>query len=381
MMKVSLRVVRGLPRWMFGATLAASLAACSFGPTVPDPTPLVPLTPKLAVTQAWTQQIGNVSFPLAVAVHENRFTVADDNGQVLALQADNGAELWRLDLQSSLSAGVGSDGRFAAVVTRQNELVAIDNGKASWRKSLPSGVVTAPLVAGERVFVVAVDRSVHAFDVLDGRKLWSVKRPGDALTLAQASVLQPYRDTLLVGQGGKLTALDPLTGEIRWESTIASPRGTNEVERLADLVGPGVRTGELVCARAFQVAVGCVNAERGTLMWTRNATGNDGVAADERMVVGADTIDRITAWRTVDGSVAWNVDSMLYRGLSTPLSVGNAIVFGDSEGQVHWFARDDGTALARQATDGEAIHVAPVRHGAITLIVTSEGGLHAFRSE
>lgn len=381
MMKVSLRVVRGLPRWMFAATLAASLAACSFGPTVPDPTPLVPLTPKLAVTQAWTQQIGNVSFPLAVAVHENRFTVADDNGQVLALQADNGAELWRLDLQSSLSAGVGSDGRFAAVVTRQNELVAIDNGKASWRKSLPSGVVTAPLVAGERVFVVAVDRSVHAFDVLDGRKLWSVKRPGDALTLAQASVLQPYRDTLLVGQGGKLTALDPLTGEIRWESTIASPRGTNEVERLADLVGPGVRTGELVCARAFQVAVGCVNAERGTLMWTRNATGNDGVAADERMVVGADTIDRITAWRTVDGSVAWNVDSMLYRGLSTPLSVGNAIVFGDSEGQVHWFARDDGTALARQATDGEAIHVAPVRHGAITLIVTSEGGLHAFRSE
>jgi len=367
-------------RWAV-SLMVASLAGCWGGPTKPDPTPLAPLEAKLVVAQAWKRDIGSVTFPLTVPVQGGIYTVADDDGTVLALNATSGAEVWRADVGAKLSAGVGSDGRIAAVVTRDNELVVLDNGAASWRKTLPSRVVTPPLVAGERVFVVAVDRTVHAFDAFDGRKLWSYQKPGDVLTLSQASVLQPYHDTLLVGQGGKLTGLDPLNGQVRWESTVASPRGTNEVERLADLVGPAVRSGEQVCARAFQVAVGCVNAERGSLLWARNASGNDAVAGDDRMIVGADNIGRITAWRTVDGSVAWTGDSMLYRGLSAPAMAGLAVVFGDSEGYVHWFGRDSGTAMARQATDGDAIHATPARSGDITLVVTSRGGLYAFRSE
>jgi outer membrane assembly lipoprotein YfgL len=363
------------------ALAAAVLAGCSSGPTRPDPTPLAPFESTLVVADAWKQKIGSISFALSVPVQADTFTVASDDGTVLALNSASGAQVWRADVGSKISAGVGSDGRFAAVVTRDNELVTLDNGTVTWRKKLPSRVVSAPLVAGERVFVVTVDRTVLAFDALDGRKLWTYQRPNDPLTLAQASVLQPYRDTLLVGQGGKLVGLDPLAGQVRWESTVASPRGTNEVERLADLVGPAARAGELVCARAFQVSVGCVNAERGTLMWSRNASGNDGVAGDDRMVIGADNIDRLTAWRTIDGSVAWSGDSMLYRGLSGPALAGLAVVFGDSEGYVHWFGRDSGTPVARTRTDGSAIHVTPVRAGNVTLVVTEDGGLFAFRSE
>jgi len=363
------------------ALAGAALAGCSSGPTRPDPTPLAQFESTLVVADAWKQKIGSISFALAVPLKDDTFTVASDDGTVLALKATTGAQVWRADVGSKISAGVGSDGRFAAVVTRDNELVTLDNGNVTWRKKLPSRVVSAPLVAGERVFVVTVDRTVLAFDALDGRKLWTYQRPNDPLTLAQASVLQPYRDTLLVGQGGKLVGLDPLAGQVRWESTLASPRGTNEVERLADLVGPAVRIGELVCIRAFQVSVGCVNAERGTLMWSRNASGNDGVAGDDRMVIGADNIDRLTAWRTIDGSVAWSGDSMLYRGLSAPAMAGLAVVFGDSQGYVHWFGRDSGTPVARTRTDSSAIRVTPVRAGNITLVVTSDGGLFAFRSE
>lgn len=381
MMAAVSRTGRQAGAWSLAGLVAMALAGCWGGPTKPDPTPLAPLEAKLVVAQAWNQSIGSVSFPLAVAVNDGTYTVASDDGTVLALNAANGAQVWRADVDAKLSAGVGSDGRIAAVVTRDNELVVLDKGVVTWRKTLPSRVVTSPLVAGERVFVVSVDRTVNAFDAFDGRKLWTYQKPGDALTLSQASVLQPFRDTLLVGQGGKLAGLDPLNGQVRWESTVASPRGTNEVERLADLVGPGARFGEQVCVRAFQVAVGCVNAERGTSMWSRNASGSDGVAGDDRMVVGADNIDRITAWRTVDGSVAWSGDSLLYRGLSSPVMAGLSVVFGDSEGYVHWFGRDSGTAVARQATDGSAIVVAPTRAGNVTLVVTSGGGLYAFRSE
>jgi outer membrane assembly lipoprotein YfgL len=365
-------------RLPIAAVLVALLAACSTT-TKPEPTPLEPLEPKVTGRQVWKHDIGKVSFPLAVAVNRGVFTVADDSGQLMALEAESGKEVWRADVNEKLSAGVGSDGRFASVVTRENELVTLEGGKVVWRVGLPARVVTAPLVAGERVFVLAVDRSVHAFDALDGRKLWSHQRPGEALTLASPGVLMPFKDTLVVGQGPKLAGLDPLRGTLRWEATAASPRGTNEVERLADLVGPGVRVGDTICVRAYQASVACINAERGSTQWSRNAGGVSGVAADDQMVVGGDASDRLAAWKTVDGAPAWTFEKLLYRNLSTPVLSGKAVVMGDLDGMVHWFARDTGEAVLRLPTDGSAIKLPAAASGLTLLVVTSDGGLFAFR--
>jgi outer membrane protein assembly factor BamB len=347
----------------------------------PDPTPLQPLEAKVAGKKVWDEGIGKISFPLAVAVNGDVFTVADDSGLVLALRADTGKEVWRAEVGDKLSAGVGSDGRFTSVVTRDNQLVTLQAGKVAWRKALPSRVVTAPLVAGERVFVVTVDRSVHAFDALDGRKLWSYQRPSDALNLASPGVLMPFKDTLVVGQGPKLSGLDPLRGSLRWEATLASPRGTNEVERLADLVGPATRVRDTICARAYQASVACVNAERGSTLWTRNAGGIVGIGADDQMVVGADASDRLSAWKLADGTPVWTIESLLYRNLSAPVVIGKAAVVGDLKGMVHWFARDTGEAVLRLPTDGSAIKSAPVASGLTLLVVTANGGLYAFRPE
>jgi outer membrane protein assembly factor BamB len=168
---------------------------------------------------------------------------------------------------------------------------------------------------------------------------------------------------------------------VRWEAALASPRGANEVERLADLVAPAARVGDSICARAFQSAVGCVNAERGALAWTKNIGGTNGVAGDEQFVFGADASDRLTAWRTATGEVAWTSDKLLYRGLSAPLSVGKTLVFGDAQGMVHWLSRDNGEALLRLPTDGSAVVAAPVVSASTMLVVTRAGGLFAFRPE
>ena len=363
------------------AMSAALLAGCASGPDKPKPKPLEPLSAQIAGRVVWHQKVDSVQFPLAVAVSPGVFTVASGDGTVLALQADTGRELWRGSTGAKLTAGVGSDGRFAAVVTRDGDLVALEAGRVVWRKPIGLRVTTAPLVAGERVFVLGVDRSVHAFDVLDGSKLWSVRRPGDPLTLAQAGIIGAFKDTLLVGQGARLAGLDPLNGNVRWEVTIGSPRGTNEVERLADLVGPAARVGDTVCARSFQAAVGCVNAERGTLAWTKNIGGTDGVAADEQFVFAADASDRITAWKTGSGDVAWSSEKLLYRGLGAPLSTGKTVIFGDAEGTVHFLSRDKGEAQLRLNTDGSAISAAPVVSGSTILVVTRNGGLFGLRPE
>jgi outer membrane assembly lipoprotein YfgL len=380
--------MRRSPRILWPALVllaALALAACS-GTPKPKPTPLQPVTPQVGGRQVWNQRVESVKFPLIVAVNQTAssggvFTVAGSDGTVMALQADTGSELWRASVGTALSAGVGSDGRFASVVTRDNELVTIEAGRIVWRARLGARVATAPLVAGERVFVMSVDRVVQAFDALDGRKLWTLQRPGEPLTLAKAGVLAAFKDTLLVGQGPRLAGVDPTLGTLRWEVAVATPRGTNEVERLADLLAPAVRAGNTVCARAFQNAVGCVNAERGTLIWTRNAGGNEGIGADTDLVVGADGSDRITAWRAANGDVAWTNDKLLYRDLSAPLLVGRTAVFGDVEGYVHLLAREDGKELLRLSTDGSPIVAPPALSGKTMLVVTRSGGLFAFRPE
>ncbi len=355
------------------------LAACSSDR--PKPTPLESLQPKIAGRQVWAASIGSIGFPMLPAVRAGQFVVASDDGTVLALDAETGAERWRARVNDRLSAGVGSDGRYAAVVTRGNEVVVLDAGREIWRKRVPSAVVTPPLVAGERVFVKGVDRAVQAFDVLDGRRLWTLQRPGDPLTLSQASVLSAYKNTLLLGQGARLAGIDPLRGTVQWEVSMAAPRGTNEVERLADLLGPPARVGDRVCARAFQSAVACADAAKGTLLWSRNVGGLAAVGSDAELVFGADASDRLTAWRASNGDVAWTSEKYLYRGLSGMLALGPSVVFGDSDGTVHFLASATGEAQLRLPTDSSGVIGTPALSGTTLLVITRRGGVYGFRPQ
>lgn len=356
------------------------LAGCS-STDKPKPTPLESFTPSIAGSAAWQVRLTGIDFPLVIQARADHFVAAGQDGTVLALSAASGQELWRGSTGAPLSAGVGYDGRFAAVVTRANELVVFEGGQERWRKRVAGRVLTAPLVAGERVFVLRADRGVQAFDALDGRPLWTYQRPGEALLLAQGGVLSAYRNLLIVGQGSRLAALDPLRGTLRWETAVATPRGTNEVERLSELVGPVLRTGDTLCARAFQAAVGCVDAARGVLTWSRPSAGATAISGDADLLVGADATGRIATWRTPTGDVAWTHDRLLYRELSAPLLVGPVLVIGDLEGQVHFLARQDGATLQRLPTDGTPVVGAPVLSGTTVLVATRGGGLHAFRPQ
>ena len=372
-----MRAVLALPLALLAAGLLG-LAGCSSADK-PKPTPLEEVAPKIAGRQVWSSSIGRIGFPMVPASQAGIFFVAAGDGSVLALQGDSGQVLWRASAGEAISAGVGSDGRYTSVVTRGNEVVTFDGGRELWRKRLPSSVVTPPLVAGERVFVMGVDRAVHAFDAIDGRRLWVLQRPGDALTLAQASVVTAFGDTLLVGQGARLAGVDPLRGTVRWEVPMASPRGTNEVERLADLIGPALRIGGQVCARAFQSAVACADAARGALLWSRNVGGVQAIGGDAERIVGADASDRIAAWRTATGDVAWTSEKLLYRGLSGALVVGPVVIFGDSEGYVHFLSAATGEPQLRLRADSSPVIGTPVLAGNTVLVTTQGGGLFAFR--
>jgi len=360
------------------AAAVALLSAC--GSTKPKPASLETFTPTQGITTVWSKRLGSVDGPASLAVTKGAVTWAATDGQILSADVKTGQERWRAQANAKLSAAVGSDGRYAAVVTTDNELITFDQGKVLWRERLPGRVITAPLVAGERVFVQSVDRSVRAYDVLDGRWLWNYQRPGgDPLSLSTPGLLSAFRDTLVVGQGARFVGLDPLKGAPRFDFSVGTPRGTNEVERLADLVGPGARADDEICVRAFQLSVACIEMNRGSLRWSRPQSGTQAVAADETSVVGADGADRLTSWRTENGEIRWRVDRFTHRKLSAPAVWGKLIAVADDDGQLHILASDDGRTVARISLD-DALSAAPVVSDGLLLLATRSGTLYALRA-
>ncbi|HYW57889.1 MAG TPA: outer membrane protein assembly factor BamB [Polaromonas sp.] len=368
--------------------LVATLAGCStfsgfFGGSAkkPQPAELQPVVALVPARQVWSARIGEVTFPLQGNISGETLVVASNDGTVAALDTRTGRDRWRTSIGAPIAAGVGSDGKVAAVVTRANEVVALDNGREIWRQKLAAQAFTSPFVAGGRVFVLAADRSVNAFDGQTGKKLWAQQRPSEPLVLRQGGVMLAVGDTLVVGLAGRLTGLNPLNGSIRWEAPIASPRGVNDVERLVDLVGHVGRNGNTVCARAFQANIGCVDAQRGALLWTKPANAAQGVDSDERYVFGAEADGRVLALRRADGEPVWSTDLLRYRSLTSPLVVGRSIAIGDSAGLIHLLSREDGSPLNRLTTDGTSIAASPLLAGSTLIAVTRAGGVYGFAPE
>lgn len=374
-------------RTLCAVGMLAAVAGCSILPSMPffggrgdkpKPAELAPNPALLAVRPAWTARVGEVNFPLQANVAGGSLALASGDGTVAVLDPATGRDLWRAGVGGPIAAGVGNDGKLVAVVTRSNELVALSAGKEAWRRKLSAVGYTAPFVAGGRVFVLTADRAVSAFDGQTGRKLWTQQRPGEALVLRHAGVMLAVGDTLVVGLSGRLAGLDPLSGQVRWEAPVASPRGINDVERLVDLVGGVSRIGETVCARAFQASVGCVSAGRGAVLWTKAANGAEGVSGDETLVFGTESDGKVMAWKRDSGERAWVTDKLLHRGLTAPLALGRSVVVGDSFGYVHLLSREDGSLLNRLATDGTAIAAPPVLAGNTLVVVTRGGGVFGF---
>ncbi len=363
--------------------LIVSLSGCAFfdGTSKPKPAELQPVSGFVSAKQAWVARIGPVNFPLEASQIAGVLHVASSEGSVAAIDARTGQDVWRTNVGSAIAAGVGSDGKISAVVTKANDVVALLNGREIWREKLGAEVYTPPLVAGGRVFLLAADRSMHAFDGQTGKKLWSQLRPAEPLVLRQAGVLLAVNDTLVVGLSGRLAGINPSNGSSRWEAAIASPRGINDVERLVDLVGGISRDGDVVCARAFQANVGCVNTSRGNLLWTVPANGAQGVRGDDRLLFGTEQDGTVQAWLRSDGSRAWKSEALRYRGLGTPLVVGRSIAIGDASGIVHLLARSDGALLNRISTDGSAIAAAPALVGNTLVAITRNGSVYGFVPE
>lgn len=350
-------------------------------PGGPKPAELPALGNAQGVRVLWSANLGAAeAFVFTPALSGDSVYAASRGGTVARLDAVSGQAKWRVALGSRISGGVGSDGALAVVASEEGEVFALDaqNGALRWRARVSSEVLAAPRLGEGLVLVRSADSRIFAFGAEDGKRRWVYQRAAASLMVRSPAGLTIHQGAVYAGfSGGKLAAIALANGVLRWEATVAVPRGATELERIADVVGEPMAQGREVCAAAYQGRVACYEAHNGNQLWAREMSTLTGVSFDARYVFVADDKGAAHALDRANGRSVWKQDRLAHRQLSLPLPLGTEVALGDLQGYVHFVARESGAFVARAATDGSPIRAAPLKLPEGFLVQTQNGGLYA----
>jgi outer membrane protein assembly factor BamB len=222
------------------------------------------------------------------------------------------------------------------------------------------------------------DARIFGFDAADGKRRWVYQRSTPALALRSNVGVALTDRALYAGfPGGKLVAVALNNGAALWESTVALPHGSTELERITDVASDPVVLGRSVCAVAYQGRVACFDAANGSQQWTRDVSSISGLDIGNRYLYVSDEKGTVQAFDRNSGASIWKQDKLFMRSLSRPLAVGRRVAVADYQGVVHLLSEDDGSFVARLNTDGSAVVAAPRRLGEDFVIQTKNGSVHA----
>lgn len=366
---------------------ALILSGCSslnpFSSSEPKAAPLAAIEPTAQLQTLWQVRVGDSgSYVFQPAIVDEAIYAAAHDGTIA--RYENGRAVWSVKSDKRLSAGVGSNGRLAVVVTTGGEIIALDAATGSERWHAPAGAeVLAPPAVGDSVVVVrASDSRLIGFDANDGTRRWVFQRPVPPLALRSYAGVTVEGNAAIVGYpGGKLVAINLANGGQLWELTVATPRGATELERVADIAGTPVLGRREICAVAYQGRAACFDASNGNALWSREFSSSVGMDRDNRLVFVTDDADAVHALDASTGASVWKQDALARRGVTRPVVVDGFVAVGDAEGYVHLLNRETGAFAARARADKSAIVADPRRFGSHGFVVQArDGGIHVFEA-
>jgi outer membrane protein assembly factor BamB len=381
-------------RFCCGAVLIAALGACGSLNPFADPPRNAPVelkdfTASAKLSTAWQTSVGSgaIGAPALVASGGQPRLIATASETIGVLDALNGAILKRIETTGPLSTPAGSDGELIVAATREGEVFAWNmDGAQQWRATLNAEVLARPAITDGTAAVLTTDGRLVGYDTSNGKRRWVVQRPAPALALRIASPIVPVRGGFLVGMsGGRVMAVAARDGQVRWETSLAQPKGSNEVERIADIApAVGALSGDL-CLAAYQGRVGCVAARDGKVAWARDFSSAVGVGTANNQVLATDERSIVHGLGGSAGATLWTNEDLRDRKVTAPVASGTHAVVGDYKGYVHLLNLRDGKLAARASTDGSAIQGAPVlievQSRRLVAVQTARGSVFAFVQE
>lgn len=369
-----------------------------------EPAELVDIASPIAVRGAWSRNLGDnrekLGLRQAPAIEGDRVFVSNDEGRVLALDAATGKTLWdsevvktgktgslwlfwrRKTIEGAVTGGPAVANGMVVVGGRNGEVIALDadTGAERWKATVTSEVISTPLVTGGFVVVRSNDGRTFGLDAGDGTRKWVFDRGLPNLSVRGNGAPVASGDRVYLGyDDGSVISLRLSDGGLAWEQLVAEPEGRNDLERMADVDGElQVGVSELF-ATSYHGQTVAFSTDNGRPLWNRDVGGYGGLAMTGDRLVVSDAAGTVWALDRATGSALWKQDQLARRFLTTPAIQGEYAVVGDVEGYLHWIRLDDGTIVGRDRIERSPILGTPQVSAAGTLYaMTSEGKLAAY---
>ena len=372
-----------MKRYKYMAVLALALLAvgCSSASKKElKPQALEKISAEIELKKEWSASVGagqgKFWNSLTPAVDGEAIFAADVNGRVAAFDRYTGKTLWTRKLKVSVSGAVGVGSGRVVVGTLSGDVIALDaaTGEDLWRSKVPSEVLAAPATNGDVVVVQTQDDRLIALEASSGQQRWIYENTPAVLTLRGTSA--PLLTDYVVYAGlstGKVIAIDTQRGLPIWEQRIAVPTGRTELERMVDIDGGLLLSGNTLYVASYQGRVAGLDAQSGQVLWQREASsyvgvaegfGNTYVSLAEGAVEGVDERS---------STAMWSNKNLLRRQLSGPAVFSSYIAVGDYQGYLHILSQLDGRFVARTKIAGKGVRVQPLVVGG-WLYVYGNGG-------
>ena len=175
------------------------------------------------------------AFGGGIAVAGNRLFATSGTGQVVALNAADGSEIWSASPAGPLRDSPTLAFNLVLVMTQDNRIIALnqDDGTVEWENSgstAQAGVfgVASP-AAGQGTIVAGYSSGeLVAYRYENGRELWADALARTSISTEVGSLTDIDADPIIdggrvyaLGQGGRMAAYELVTGQRVWELNLA----------------------------------------------------------------------------------------------------------------------------------------------------------------
>jgi outer membrane protein assembly factor BamB len=371
------------------ATLVGLLMACgsnSAKDEMIEPAKLVKFKPQIKLKKLWSRNIGQGQGKkfnrLQPAIDGDVIYVVDADGDVLALDRFKGKIIWKTDVKSDITGGVGVGEGLLLLGTPGGEVIALgqEDGEPLWQVKVSGEILAPPATDGDVVVVQTFNGKLYALNAVNGESLWEYSTQVPVLTLrGTAAPLIEQGMVFAAFANGKLVAADVNSGAIAWEGRVAMAQGDSEIERVVDVDGQPLLLSKALYAISYQGKIAAFDPASGRTLWYQDASSYVGLADGFGNVYYIDADGSVVAADQRSGNVRWSNDELGYRKLSAPATFNNYLAVADFEGYVHILSQVEGEFVARVKLGSKGVQAPILSRGDTIYVYGNKGKLAAYQ--
>ncbi len=227
--------------------------------------------------------------------------------QIRAVDTRTGELVWSVETLGMNAAApviVGGDIIVASLDGTVRRL-STRNGRPVWQTEPlgVGGILTAPAVAGDRLFVTTTDNRLIALEIETGKRLWDRRRPhrSDLTISGQAGALVLGERVVTGTSDGQVVAYAVSDGATDWSVNLAG-----DADEFVDVDATPVLAGDVVVTAGYATGLVGLSRKDGAVLWTVPGEGFTTAAVDSDGIVYAPQASgRLTAVVAQTGAVLW----------------------------------------------------------------------------